>query len=701
MSKKSDKYRLQQPKQTQQNTGKRGAAPSKKENLLELSSPVSADESIIKWGLLIVVIVTTFFCYRYSLNNQLTNWDDGVYVTENPYVKVMSWDNIKAMLDPRKNITQNYYHPLTLFSLMLNYHFSKDRPEGYYITNIVIHLLNTALIFFFIMQLLGAMVKRKYGDIKGIVWLAALCALWHGIHPMHVESVSWLAERKDVLYLFFYILGLMTYVKYVEVGHSKWLIYTAVFYLLSLISKPLAVTFPLSIFALDVLLKRDKEYPFPYWKLIIEKVPIFILSFAAGVAAYVMAKQGGSISSFGVFTIWQRIMFASDNFVMYFVKAFDPVHLCSFIPYPNTDTDGSLPFIYYIAPILALLIPGIPLYLSYRAGENYFRVTLFGFAFYFFNVMFILQFVSAGATIMSERYSYAPYIGIVFMVVYFLYVLVDKFPAFKYPVIGVVLLASSILGYLCYDRTLVWHNTKTLWQDVIRKYPYRIQTSYKNLGNYYADLGPTNPVYYDSAYTNYVTLVKIHMADAGTWSNIANIYGLRKQFDSSLIAYSMALKMDSTSFDAHLDRAITYSMMKKYPEALTDYNYAYKLEPKSEKMLQNRASTYMACGLYADAIKDYTNLIGINPDIQGTYLDRGAAEWDNKDYQAALADFTYYHKIDPKNVQCVFNLAVTYEKLKDFKSALDYALMAQQAKFPNATDTYINFLKQQINHPTK
>src|ERR1700757_162307 len=226
MNKKSDKYRLQQPKQAPQSSGKRGATPSKKETPLELGTSVSSDESMIKWGLLIVVIVTTFFCYRYSLNNQLTNWDDGVYVTENPYVKVMSWDNIKAMLDPRKNITQNYYHPLTLFSLMLNYHFSKDKPEGYYITNIVIHLLNTALIFFFIMQLLGAMVKRKYGDIKGIVWLAALCALWHGIHPMHVESVSWLAERKDVLYLFFYILGLMTYVKYVEAGESKWLIYT-------------------------------------------------------------------------------------------------------------------------------------------------------------------------------------------------------------------------------------------------------------------------------------------------------------------------------------------------------------------------------------------------------------------------------------------------------------------------------------------
>ena len=125
-----------------------------------------------------------------------------------------------------------------------------------------------------------------------------------------------------------------------------------------------------------------------------------------------------------------------------------------------------------------------------------------------------------------------------------------------------------------------------MWQDVIAKYPHRIQTSYKNLGNYYADLGPTDPKYYDSAFTNYETLVHDNMADAGTWSNIANIYGLRKQFDSSLNAYSMSLKMDSTNFDAHLDRAITLSMMNQYDKALVDYNYAYKLNPNRKNCLR-------------------------------------------------------------------------------------------------------------------
>src|SRR6185312_8577231 len=455
MSKKSQKYRLQQPKQQASSVSK--PAPAKKgSGEFDIQDRrISGVDPKVKWGLLIVVMISTFLCYSYSLQNQLTNWDDGVYVTENPYIKVINSENIKAILDPRKNITQNYYHPLTLFSLMMNYHYSKEKPEAYYITNIVIHLLNTALIFFLIIQLLQAMVRRRYGEIKGIVWLAALCSLWHGIHPMHVESVSWLAERKDVLYLFFYLLGLMTYIRYIEENKMKWLAYTSLFYLLSLLSKPLAVTFPLSIFAFDLLLKRDKEYPFPYWRLILEKVPIFILSVLAGIAAYVMSKQGGSIGSFQVFTMCERMRFVSYNFMMYFVKAFAPVHQCSFIPYPNTEDGGGLPLIFTLAPFLSILMVGVPLWLSYKAGENYFRVTLFGMAFYFFNVVFILQFISAGATIMSERYSYAPYFGIVFMVVYFLYELVSKKPDLRTPVIASTVGASIVLGYLCYDRTKV------------------------------------------------------------------------------------------------------------------------------------------------------------------------------------------------------------------------------------------------------
>ncbi len=767
MSKKSNKYRLQQPKPTVQAPQQRTQNSKAKDAVPVLNDISKPDDSILKWALLLIVIVTTFICYSYTLKNQFTNWDDGLYVETNPYIKNLTNENLKMILF--HNITNNYYHPITMLTIAWNYYTSKMDPHAYYLTNVSIHVMGTCTVFFLVLLLLEAMEEKGYGEIKGKLWLAALGALFFGVHPMHVESVSWLAERKDVLYAMFYFLGMIAYIKLQKNNLRLFLVF--IFYLCSLASKPLAVVFPFSLYAIDVLLKRDIEKKglikdmiafgsiviisvliiwvvikanllvnisidailvhlkishitpilllvvifgglFVLWKyvmnwlkeqelsnMILEKFPFFFISLTSGIWAWHAQKASGAVASFGAFTILQRLMFAAYGFCMYVAKAFVPLHLCSYYPYPNTDTDGFMPFYFYIGPVVALAILAVPIYIAYRAGEKYLRIVIFGLGFFLFNVLFVLQFVSSGPAIMADRYSYVAYFGIFFLVVYFAGLFIEKLPVYKIPMQGLMLGFTIMLAYICYDRTRVWHNTKTLWEDVIKKYPFRVQTAYKNLGNYYADLGPTNFAYYDSAYTNYVTLVKIHLADAGTYSNIANIYGLRKQFDSSLISYNMALKMDSTNFDAHLDRAITYSMMKRYDKALIDYDYAGSLQPLSEKLLENRASTYLYAGMYAKAVADFSSLIKINPDRQVTYLDRGAAEWDMGDYKNALADLNYYHKLDPTNGQCLFDLAVTYEKLKDYKNALDNALQARNAKF-DVKDQYINYLKQQIDHPT-
>ncbi|HSY76792.1 MAG TPA: tetratricopeptide repeat protein, partial [Bacteroidia bacterium] len=608
------------------------------------------------------------------------------------------------------------------------------------------------LVFFLFLMIFKAMAAVGYGTFKHITWFAGLGGLWHGIHPMHVESVSWAAERKDLLYTFFYLVGLMVYLKYINGEKIKWLIIVFILFVLSNLSKAMAVVFPLSLFALDFLLKRKIE-----WKLLYEKALFFLFSLVFGWYTFHIQKASGAVASFQTFNIFQRFMFTCYSFIMYIVKYFVPTHLCSFYPYPNTililkdnhplivsvlaiiipaiipilffragkkylpftiisaaifiingafmvyyimEKKEYLPFIFYISPMLAMLIPGALLYAAYRAGDNYFRAAAAGFGFYLFNVLLILQFVSVGATIMSERYSYVAYLGLIFMAVYFLYVLFEKVPASKNLIIGSAVIVSSIFGYLTIDRTKVWYNTKTLWQDVIKKYPHQVQTSYKNLGNFYADLGPTNPVYYDSAFANYDTLVKIHMADAGTYSNLANIYGLRKQFDSSLAAYNMALKLDSSSFDAHLDRGITYCMMKRYDLGMKDFDYVYKKQPNNEKLLQNRAGAYQSLNQYANAVADYNRLIELYPDNPMSYLDRGAMEWNMANYKDAMKDFTYYNKVEPNNGQCLFDIAVTYEKMNDYKNALSFALMAKNVKF-NVGDDYIKNLQQKIDHSTK
>ena len=675
----------------------------------------------IKWLLIGAIVIITFFCYRYSLHNEFTHWDDNIYVADNNYIKDLTPHNLKMIMTT--DIMGIYFHPLTMLSLAMNYHFSKMNPEPYYLTNIIIHVFNTVLIFLLVTQLLQAMSVKGYGNIKGMVWLAALCSLWHGIHPMHVESVSWLAERKDVLYMFFYLLGLMMYVRYAIEGTLKLLLYTTLFYFLSLISKPMAVTFPLSIFAIDILLKRDKGTteivsmlrPFfvitkaivsPFRKiipkltevkgntiakLISEKAPLFIVSVIAGIATYKIADKGGSITVLHISTLGQRMLFASHNFVMYFVKAFVPVHLSSFYPYPPTNPNGALPIIFYIAPILAILLPAIPLVIAYKAGENYFRVVLFGFLFYFFNVIFILQIVAAGPALMAERYSYVAYFSVVFMAVYFLYILIEKFPTWRIAVISIVACISVVFGYICYDRTKVWHDSRTLWENAIAAYPRQVAAEYENVANYFADNNN-----FDSAFYYSKIAVDMHSPDAAAYTDIANIYGMRKEYDKSIEAYSQALKIDSLDYNTYLNRAITYSSMGKFDLALKDDQRAYLLDSSSAKVFENRGANYLNYKQYDKAIVDYNKLIKMNPNVPLYYFNRGIAQFDKGNIKAALEDFNRTIALDPTNAGCLYDMSLAYQQVKDYPNALECAQKAKQNGYP-VTDAYISSLQKDKN----
>jgi tetratricopeptide (TPR) repeat protein len=663
----------------------------------------------------VCIAITTFFTYRYTLHNEFTNWDDGLYVETNPYIKNLTPQNLKMIL--LHNITNNYYHPITMLSIAWNYHSAKMEPHAYYLTNVSIHVLDTCVMFFLILFLLEAMTERGYGKIEGKPWLSALGALMYGVHPMHVESVAWLAERKDVLYAFFYFLGLIAYLRYVNkekknlddpessdaslFNSLKWFAPVVLCYLCSLMSKPLAVVFPFSLFAMDVLLKRNNIR-----KILIEKAPFFLVSLGGGIWAWHAQKASGAVASFHTFSIIQRFMFASYGFVMYVAKAFVPAHLCSYYPYPITNADGMLPVIFYLAPFISVIIMALPLLLAYSAGKNFLRIVIFGLGFFFFNLLFVLQFVSSGPAIMADRYSYVAYLGIFFLVIYFASLIMEKWPAYRMPVFAILSAFTLYLAFVCYDRTKIWHSTETLWKDVISKYPagadtiynaahtkYEIrqhvfvETSYKNLGNYYAEKGQ-----YDSAYINYKVLADMHSSDAGVYSNIGNIYGLRKDFPRSLAAYSQALTLDSNNFDSYLDRAITYSIMQDYPNAFKDYERAYKMNSSSEKLLENRAYTFMADKQYDKSIADYSRLIQINPDKPGAYFNRGIAEFNKGDNPTALNDFLKTVQGDPQNKDCLYDIALTYERLKDYTNALTYALKAKQAGFA-VQDTYIAKLK--------
>ncbi len=682
MSASNKKYKKPQRPTVQQHAFERNKAQT---------IPVSLQPSHtakLKLILMAGVAIITFIVYHYTLHNQFTNWDDGLYIESNPYIKNLTPENLKMILF--HNITNNYYHPLTMLSIAANYHFSKMDPFGYYFTNVALHVCNTCLVFILVFTLLTAMEVRGYGAFKGKEWLAAFAALCHGVHPMHVESVAWIAERKDVLYEFFYWLGLITYIKYVKEEKLKWLVLVVFLYLCSLASKPLAVIFPLALFPIDFLLKRNGIK-----KLLLEKLPYFIVSLAGGIWAWKTSDASGSIASFHAFTLLQRITFAGFSFTMFVLKAFIPFHLCSYYPYPNLDANGLEPFYFYIAPITSLLILVVPLWLTYRKNDNYFRVALFGLTFFLFHVIFVLQFVSVGPALMPERYTSIAYFGIFFMVTYAISQLWERYPTWHFPLMVAPGIFIVILAYLCHERTKVWHNTKTLWQNVIDEYPLRVETAYKNLGNYYAERNQ-----YDSAFTEYKVLDDIHSTDAGVYSNLANIYALRGQYKKSLEYYTHALKLDNKLFDVYLDRAITYSRMDSFALAIQDYNHAYSIDPKSEQLLFNRGNTYLNIKQYDKAMDDFNAAIAIDPDRAQYYLYRGIAETNMKDFQAALNDFLHDLSMEPDNPDCLFNLSIVYNQRHDYNNALSYAIKAQQ-KGHAVTTAYLEELRGNIAHQAK
>jgi len=642
----------------------------------------------LKYGLLCFAAIVTFLCYSRTLHNTFTNWDDDVYLTDNSYVKNLSPDNLKMLLF--HNITHNYYNPITMLSLAANYHFSKLEPMAYYLTNIILHVVNTCLVFLLVMVLLNSMEEKGYGILHGKEWLAGIGALLFGVHPMHVESVAWLVERKDLLYTFFYFLGLMAYIRYAEELKMKWMIGVMVLYLCALLSKPMAVVFPLSLFTIDALVKRKITF-----KLVLEKLPLLILSLVAGVLMFNGLVRIGIVNTYHPFTIVQRVVVPFYGFVMYIAKAFVPANLCSFYPYPELTSAGSLRMVFYFMPLFAVCIIGLPVYFARRAGENYFRLIVFGLAFFIFNIVFVLQFVGSGPTMMSERYTYVSYFGIFFIVIYLGGRLWQKCPSLKPLMIGLLGAWICILGVLCYNRTKVWQNTETLWSDVIRKYPDRIELAYNSLGSYYFNNGDV-----DVALGYYQKAIDMHSGDAKVYANMGNIYAMRKQYQQAFIDYNEAIRLDTNDFKNYLDRGVSYSILGKFDSAAMDYSQAYKLDSTSEKVLGAMAFNYLNAGVYDKAIASYKKVIKISPETSGYYQKLAVAESFKGDTSAAFSDFRHSLAISPKNGDCMLDISLTYKQLKDYSKALEFANKAQQTGY-KLPDSYISDLQQSVNSPVK
>ena len=570
------------------------------------------DRSFWLWPASILVI--TGLTLLPMLNNEFTNWDDELYIINNPLLRGPDWKGIFS-----EPVLGNY-HPLTILSYAFNYAVSGLNPFSYLLVNYLFHIVNTLLVFYFIWNISG---KNKF--------IAAFVALIFGVHPMHVESVAWIAERKDVMYTFFFLLSLIQYWRFLAYGKRSHFWICFVFFALSLLSKPAAITLPFVLLLLDYWKGRPITF-----RIIAEKIPFFLLSFLFGIIT-IKIQSPVAMADLQLFTITDRLFFACYVLMTYFTRFFIPHPLSAFHPFPAS---GNLGWPALISPLFVVAMLAILWFLRRN------KVVVFGILFYVINLLLVLQIISIGFTIVSERYTYVPYIGLAFLIA----MLVSRIRVISPKVmLAAAAIFIVVMGIIAYQRTQVWKNSGTLWTNALKTYP---QSPYArtNRANYLAKLAarPDQKPFADSIYN---------------------------------VAYedcAVALAVKPNHVPALEFRAMFNLYRKQIKEAFADANQLIKLKPDSKIAYDVRASCYSSMNEPAKALADYDKVILLKPDDHVAYNNRGTILMNSlQKAKEALNEFTKAISINPLG-HYYLNRSICYYRLGNMQKAKEDALIATQ-----------------------
>lgn len=591
--------------------------------------------------LMAVAMVFSFLVYILPLNYGFVNWDDPEYVTENIRVLNPSGDNILKFWTDVSEIGERYslanahnYHPLTMTTIALTQKIFGDNPLPHHLINIILHVLNVMLVFMFV---------RRFS--KGNNLIAFFVAFVFGVHPMHVESVAWVTERKDVLFALFYLWAMIQYLNFLERKESKFLIYTGILFLLSLFSKPTAATLPGVLLLIDYYYKR----PLLDSKVILEKVPFLIFGVIFIYLTY-RIQEAEAIGDFSFYTIGQRIMFAGYGFVMYIAKLFVPIKLVTFYPYPDLN---NIPAIFYAAPIITVLIGAATIYSMRKT-----RIIAFGMGFYLALVILTLQFITVGSTVMSDRYTYLAYIGLLIVLGYGLDYLVKQKPALKTAIYATTAAVMLVWTYVGFDRTKVWENDFTLWDDVIQKYPDSKTGAYMQRGKYFKDTGQM-----DLAMADFNKEIEVDPTNVKAINNRGNIYFGRNQNELALQDYNAVIARDSITARYFDNRGAIYARMGNYRAAIKDMNKAISLDPEFANTYKNLGVCYSAIGQFQQSADAFAKYLRIFPNDFNIHNARGIALQGYNNHQEAIQVFSTAIRLQPNNGGFYGNRAKSYAAL--------------------------------------
>ena len=563
------------------------------------------------------VVITTFAVYWQMRSHEFIDYDDRVYITENPNVqKGLSLEGLKWAFETTHGAN---WHPVTWLSHMLDCQLFGLDPVPHHLVNLLLHLANTVLLFLF------------FNRVTKSFWPGAFIAAVFALHPLHVESVAWIAERKDVLSTFFWLLTMLAYTAYCKKpGIAR---YTPVIlcFALGLMAKPMLVTLPFVLLLLD------------YWPLkrlrlsaITEKIPLFGLALISCLVTLYAQKAGGAVKSINFLPAGIRIQNAVVSYIAYIAKSFWPAQLAVFYPHPHQ-------FPIWKSTGAALLLICFLLLVIKKAQNNRYLVT--GSLFYIITLLPVIGIIQVGDQAMADRYMYIPMTGILIIIAWGVPALLAKWQYRKIFMTLCVTLVLTASAVRTYSQVASWETSLTLFEHAINVTQNNF-LAYCGRGNALLELKRFKEAISDyqrvvEICPNYHEVYKIH----GTLAKALIIQG---KIDQALYHSTKALDIHP-DHETHFSQANVLRHGKQTEKAIFHYRKAIEIKSDYAEAHNNLAAVFTLQNKFTDAIEHYERAVNLKPDYIEAHINYGVTLRSMKKYQEAAGHFKEALRLDPDN----------------------------------------------------
>lgn len=596
-------------------------------------------------GIGIIILLLTCLLYTPALKNDFV-WDDVTYITENTMICSLSIYSLYEMLS---SFQASNWHPLTWLSLAIDHAFWGLDPFGYHLTNIILHGVNTLLVFFLVIRLLASVNKTKItlsppkmpiSTSTQALLVASVTAVLFGFHPLHVESVAWVSERKDLLCAVFVLLSILSYLSYassvVERHRWIWFILCIFFFIFALMSKPMAVTLPGTLLLLDVYpLKRMSLYPGKTGRkssVFLEKIPFFALSIASSIITIMAQHAGGAIRGFERFPTDARLLNALRALVFYLEKMITPFKLVPFYPFPANI--HWLDLQYLLSAMLVFAITASCLWTLKKGSYLLFIV----WSYYVITLLPVLGIIQVGGQAAADRYTYLPSLAIFTLIGVGVSWVLKKDALLKRRSMfgGLVLTFICIfifLGQLTIRQIKIWHNSEILWSYVINAFPFPRSDplAHYNLGNALAKRSKLGKAI--SEYKR-ALILKPHYPEAH--NNLGSVYTIKGRLDEAMAEIEQALAINPYYAMAHNNRGNVYLKKGELDKAISEYKQAIAIKPDHAKAYGNMGLVYYNKGMLDEAIFEYKKSLFINPNLAEVHYNLSVAYYYKGIYESAI-----------------------------------------------------------------